>query len=61
MEFQLNEILDLIEGDMKSNCNKNMGTCKGCKYELLHKDMNCFQFKNAISDIRKLAEVCFEY
>lgn len=60
MEFELNEILDIIEGDLKANCNKNLRDCNQCKYGELHRNMPCMQYKDSIRRVRELAEISFK-
>ncbi len=57
MEFELNEILDIIENDFENSCNKYPTCGESCKY---YKWIpNCSDVKDDIEIIRRLAAACF--
>ena len=58
MEFELNEILDIIEKDIEYWCNKKMkpNECNSkCKYFTC----TCCEAKENIELVRELAAACF--
>lgn len=56
MEFELNEVLDIIESDMYYWCDKMGCNCnEDCKY---YKFL-CTNAKNDIENVRRLAAACF--
>lgn len=58
MEFELNEILDIIEKDLEYWCNEKMGpgACNSnCKYF----SCTCSEGKESIEFVRELAAACF--
>lgn len=56
MEFELNEILDIIDSDMKYWCMK-MG--KECNSDCPYYNCSCANATTDIENVRKLAAACF--
>lgn len=56
MEFELNEILDIIESDMRAWCEKMRYSCSPeCKYY----HCVCSTADDNFNDVRKLSATCF--
>lgn len=54
MEFELNEILDIIENDFKNTCNED-----ACSQECKYYKCCCMTAEADIENVRHLAAACF--